>query len=208
MILSRPLAVVTPTLEADVLRVLALADTSFTPGEIHRLTPSTSISGLRRALNRLAEQGIVHAERTPVAVLYSLNRRHLAADPIIALARLPETLLDRLRDQFASWSTPTEFAAVFGSAARGDMRADSDLDLFVVRPSGLDPEDSGWRAQLDTLAAEVTAWTGNDARILEYGEDEVTGRSPVLEAIRAEGLVVSGSLNWLQRRLTRVRVRR
>ena len=53
----------------------------------------------------------------------------------------------------------------------------------------------------------LPAWTGNDARVLEYGDDEVSGRSPVLDAVSTEGLVVHGSLGWLRRRLRRERAR-
>ena len=79
MELSRPLATVTPTLDGDVLRVLARADADFTGGDIHRLLDGPSIRGIAKTLNRLTEQGIVNRRLAGRAFLYRLNRDHLAA---------------------------------------------------------------------------------------------------------------------------------
>jgi hypothetical protein len=82
------------------------------------------------------------------------------------------------------------------------MRPDSDLDLFVVRPNDVDAEDEGWREQLDTLSRDVTNWTGNDARVLEYSAKEVQrglrGRDAVPADIGAEGLRLAGPDRYLQ----------
>ncbi len=134
MILSRPLSVVTPTVDGDVLRALALADASFTTGELHRLIGAHSVDGVRKVLLRLTAQGIVSAEPAGRAYLYRLNRDHLAAGPIEALARLREALVERLRAELGSWPIPAVYGALFGSAVRTDMRLGSDLDLLLVRP--------------------------------------------------------------------------
>jgi hypothetical protein len=52
------------------------------------------------------------------------------------------------------------------------MRPKSDIDLLVVRPDTVDADDPQWRTQLDGLASSVTAWTGNDTRILEFSVRE------------------------------------
>jgi predicted nucleotidyltransferase len=143
----------------------------------------------------------MHPEWTTTSALYSLNRQHLAAEPVIALTRLRDTLVQRLRDRLDTWAVPARYAALFGSAVRGDMRANSDLDLLLVRPSGLDQDDERWHQQLSELSADASAWTGNDARIFEYAEAKVGPDEPVLAAIADEGLRLHGPSTWLRLKL-------
>jgi hypothetical protein len=201
---AKPLRVVTPTLDGDVLARLALADAAFTPGELRRLIPDASVDGVRRVLNRLADQGIVTRRPVGPAITYRLNRDHLAAGPITALASLRATVVSRLEDLVADWETPTPFAAVFGSWARNTAAAGSDLDLFVIRPNGAD--DDTWEAQIAALESAATQWTGNDARALVLAEDQVRARpdQPVLNAVLNEGVAIAGNPAWLQAALSKV----
>jgi hypothetical protein len=90
---------------------------------------------------------------------------------------------------------------LFGSAATGRMRPDSDIDLLVVRPKSVDIEGAEWRRQLESLSTAVTAWTGNDTRLLELDEDEVRrgleGGERVLDDIRDHGVVLYGRAAYL-----------
>src|ERR1700712_1208035 len=99
MELRRPLATVTPTLDGDVLGVLALHDITFTTGQLHRVLSRHSEEGIRKVLQRLVKQGVVESERVGHAYAYRLNREHLAAQHLIGLAQIPETLLNRLEDR-------------------------------------------------------------------------------------------------------------
>jgi len=206
MNLSRPLQVVTPTADGDVLYVLARADAAFTPGQVRALAGRYTTQGIRNALNRLAEQGIVRTQGTSTSVLYSLNREHLAAPHIVALAELPTTLTDRLRNLISAWAKPPVYAALFGSATRSDMRPSSDLDLFVVRPADVDEDDDVWAEQLSDLRTAATAWTGNDARVLDYAETRMPARTgvpdPLLTEVSAESLTLHGPLGWLRKQLS------
>lgn len=103
MQLSRPLATVTPTLDGDVLAVLARQDGTLTTGQIHRILAQFSEEGVRRVLQRLTRQGIVLSDRVGNAYSYRLNRDHLAAEHIIKLADLLATFLARLTERLASW---------------------------------------------------------------------------------------------------------
>lgn len=201
MELNRPLATVTPTLDGDVLAVLAQQEAAFTTGQLHRVLDRYSEEGIRKVLRRLARQGVVHSERVGNAYSYHLNREHLAADPIIELARLAHTLLQRLEDRLAGWAFPPTYAAVFGSAARGTMTEDSDLDLLLVRADNT-PVDM-WDEQVGELIADVNRWTGNDTRPLEYTVSELTAaRSElVLRDVQKEGLTVAGRRAWLSQHL-------
>lgn len=203
---QNPLAVISPTLDADVLSVLALApETRFTTGQLQRLVPTDdqgtprSIPGIRKVLERLVVQGIVASEQAGRAVLYRLNREHLAADHVVALARLRGELLDRMRKELAAWRPPPVYAALFGSAARGQMRPDSDIDVFIVWADA-DRAQAG-EAKTSAFADQVTRWTGNDTRLLIWTADEVSeraGREPVLGFIAEGAQTLFGNAAWLR----------
>jgi len=201
MDLAHPLRVVTPTVDADVLSVLSLADAAFTAPGVHRLIGEHSEAGIRKVLKRLSDQGIVLAERAGNAWLYQLNRQHLAALAIIAIARLDQTLMQRISDEVRLWVEPPKYVALFGSAAKGMMRPDSDIDLFVVRPADIHLEHPVWEQQVTSLEASVTCWTGNDTRVLEFGESEVQSglatRMVVLLEIADEGIPLFGPDRFL-----------
>jgi predicted nucleotidyltransferase len=208
MELGRPLAVITPTVDGDVLRVLAQADTQFTPGDLHRLMDRHSLAGVRRVLERLTTQGIVTRRRAGSAYLYQLNRDHLAAEAVIALADLRVQLLHKLSSTVKKWAEEPVFGAVFGSAAQGTQRPDSDLDLFLVRQFGSD--DDRWDTQVADLAQDATRWTGNDARVMSFGAQEIREDSEpasVLQDIADQGLVFWGEPLWLRQQLRLARRR-
>jgi predicted nucleotidyltransferase len=198
---QHPLAVVTPTLDGDVLAVLALVDEAFTTGQLHRTLSRFSEDGIRKALARLRKQGIVLAEPAGNAYLYRFNRDHLAAEPIRALARLRQTLLSRIEERLESWKWPPVYAAVFGSMARATASTSSDIDLFLVKDDDVPNEQ--WDAQLAELADDVSKWTGNDARPITFTASDLARRrnEPLFSEVLAEGLTVCGQRSWLQRQI-------
>ena len=203
MQLDRPFLAVTPTVDGDVLSVLARATTSFTPPQVHRVIGHRSEAGVRRALMRLTEQGIVTAERAGNAIQYELNHAHLAAEAIMTIARLRDAFIARLRQHLGAWIIPTPYAALFGSAARGAMSPSSDIDLFVVRASSVDGEDDAWTDQLHELAVVARDWTGNDVHVLEYEEADLlrVPRDSVLDEINQDGIALTDPSDYLRRKL-------
>ena len=195
--LNRPFATVTPTLDGDVLAVLATHEATFTTGQIHRALNAFSEEGIRKVLARLVVQGVVLAERVGNTYAYRLNTAHLAAEPIVALATLFNKFLSRLEQRLSGWEYPPVYAAVFGSTARGAMTADSDVDLFLVKES--DTPETVWARQVTELAAAVTAWTGNDARVVEYSAADLPAATtePMVQELLERGLTVAGSRAWL-----------
>jgi predicted nucleotidyltransferase len=198
MLLQEPLAVVTPTVDGDVLAVLAGAEASFTPPQVQDILHRHSVAGIRKTLNRLVEQGIVDAERVGNAFNYRLNRDHLAARQIIELANLRHSLLERIREHVGAWSPPPRLVMLFGSAATGTMRADSDIDLFVVGDNH-DLDRDTWQTQVGDLERLVSRWTGNDARVLQYSISDLDHpNDPVVDDIRHDGILISGDRSLLR----------
>lgn len=202
----RPLLAVTPTLDGDVLAALAYAEEEFSGRQLARLVGRGSAEGIRRAADRLAAQGVVHRRSVGAANLYRLNRDHLAAPWIEGLASLREQLVDRLREEIASWETRPMVALLFGSAARGEATTRSDIDLLMVRSAGCDPDSEPWQTEILTLQQRVTAWTGNDGRVLQYGEHELSGQGPaepVVEHALNDGIELFGAKRTLRGLLDR-----
>jgi predicted nucleotidyltransferase len=203
MELQRPFAVVTPTVDGDVLSALARADAAFTPPQVHRLIGRRSEAGVRKALERLSEQGVVRAERAGQAMQYQLNRDHLAAEAIVALANLRQTFISRLRGLLSGWTMPTPYAALFGSAARGTMTTSSDIDIFVLRAGDVE-DDERWQEQIFQLELTVHRWTGNDTQVLEYDETDMAvphdGDLVITEVLR-DGISLAGSPTYLRQML-------
>jgi predicted nucleotidyltransferase len=188
-------------LDGDVLGTLARADAEFSGRELARHVGHGSAEGIRRAADRLVIQGVVSRRAAGTAHLYRLNREHLAAAWIEGLAGLREQLIDRLRDLLTSWEEPPNVVLLFGSVARAQATSASDLDVLVIRPRECDPDTDRWRTQLAELQRSATAWTGNDTRILELGEGELSSASlqPVLKEALSDGIELFGSRRQLRR---------
>jgi len=201
----RPLSVVAPTLDGDVLGVLAGAEEEFTGRRIHRVLGHGSEHGVRKAADRLVEQGIVTRRQAGQAKLYSLNRGHLAAPYVEGLGSLRSQLIERLERTVAAWKKPAAVVFLFGSVARGEAGPESDLDLLVVRRLDTKEESPNWQDQLAALEREATVCTGNEARVIEYGKADLADpdvRGVVEEALD-EGVPIYGTRVRLRRLLDR-----
>lgn len=199
--LNRPFATVTPTLDGDVLAVLASADVTFTISQVRRILASGSGEGIRKVLTRLTAQGVVLHDQVGRTNTYRLNVEHLAAEPIVALSRLNSTFLTKLEKYLDGWGKMLRYAAVFGSAATGRMKLDSDIDVLLVRAASFGPDgDDMWEQRVTELARLVNAWTGNDGRIVEYAEEEFRAAAasgePLLRDVAKQGLTVAGTRAW------------
>ena len=141
--------------------------------------------------------GVVSSQRAGRTHGYRLNTEHLAARPIAMLADLHGELISRLRRNFDEWVEPPVYAALFGSTARGDMTATSDIDLFIVHRDTAELDD--FQQQVDDLSARVTRWTGNDTRPLTYAATEVGPGDPIFTSILNQGQTLYGDRVWLTR---------
>ena len=202
---QHPFRVITPTLDGEALAVLARAESNLSARAVHRLLGRASEAGVRRVLQRLRVEGIVLAEPAGRAILYRLNRDHLASRCVEELAN-PRRLLVHILAEFLGELHPKPvYVAIFGSVARGEASPDSDLDLLVVRPQGIDEDDAAWREAIGKLQQFATLVTGNHCHPLEYSQEEFVGRvrdAPVLKQAQREGLTVLGSAEAMLQRVT------
>ena len=149
------------------------------------------------ALHRLADEGLLDRREYGPSKLYTFNREHLAADPILLLLSIRARLLDRLRSTIEQWELAPTHASLFGSAARGDGDEHSDIDLLIVRSDKVDAEDEQWRSQIDDARQRVPRWTGNRAAVSELSESDVlallAAPTPILDELRADAVVLNGA---------------
>jgi len=130
--------------------------------------------------------------------VHELNREHLAAQVADILAALRPAMFERIRAELSKWKPKPYYACVFGSAARGDGDASSDIDVLIVHPPFPgDPkppkqqrvrdslghewsepvsvpaaEARRWPAQVDRLKDGIHAWTGNSAQLIDLSWSE------------------------------------
>jgi predicted nucleotidyltransferase len=196
MDLSNPFEGMLPGVDTAVLGVLAASKKARTGRELARLA-GRSQPAVQEVLERLSEQGIVHAAYLGRSGSYTLNREHLAASAIEDLTDLRNRLFARLRQEIAKWAVAPAHASVFGSAARGDGSPQSDIDIFVVRPATKGEDDPIWRRQLDELGDHVLDWTGNHAGIAEVHEPDLAlwkGNEPAVAVeIKTDAVELGGS---------------
>lgn len=195
MDLSHPYNVISHPLDSAALHVLVGTTEGLSGRRIAALMGSTQ-EGARKALQRLVSTGAVEQGEAGNAILYRLNRRHLAAPAIEQLTELRRVFLNRLADTFSAWEPAPLHASVFGSAARGDGGSSSDIDLFVVRPEAVPEDDPAWRGQVESLTADVRDWTGNHANLVEVPASalvDLSRRRPaVVDSLEADALTLAG----------------
>jgi predicted nucleotidyltransferase len=193
--LAHPIRTLVTSLDGPVLEVLVRTTRPLTGREVHRLAAAGSENGVRAVLHRLAEQGLVLADERSNAVFYVLNRDHLAAPAVDVLVNLWGTFVGRLREAFDGWDPRPIHASLFGSAARRDGTAASDVDILLVRPAK--PADTRrWVTQTERLAESVHAWTGNHCQFYEVTRravaEHVQVREPIIESWRRDAVTVYG----------------
>jgi predicted nucleotidyltransferase len=207
MDLSHPLRSVVPSLDGPVLEVLAATSRPLSGREVAKLAGRGSPSGIRLVLQRLAEHGLVKREDRASAVYYLANRDHLAWPAIQALILLDRELERRIKSLVDGWKIQPVTLAIFGSAARHDGSASSDIDLLLVEPPGVADLDA-WAWQRDHLAEVVENWTGNSVQIYNIDHETLTAHvdhgEPIVAEWRRQARTITGhDIRDLLRRATR-----
>jgi predicted nucleotidyltransferase len=156
-----------------VLGVLSGTSAGLTGRTVARLA-GMSPAGAGKVLAHLLEYGLVLVEPVSAANAYRLNRDHLQVGPALELLRAVDRLEHRLEAAMRAWPVPCAGCALFGSAARRDGSARSDLDLLVLRPDAVAFDDQAWRSQLDQTAGQAERWTGNRLSWVEFDTSTFT----------------------------------
>lgn len=163
---SAPYRVITPTLEGPILSALGDVTAPLTRGQIVDLVGDASEAGVRKALARLAEQGIVIEQRLGKRYAYVANREHLLWPSVEGVFRARAMLQERVERAIAGWEFAPASVELFGSLARGGSDATSDIDLLIVRPHLPAGAEETWDEQVSDLNDQIVRWTGNTCDIV------------------------------------------
>jgi predicted nucleotidyltransferase len=189
------------TSKIQLLRALLPLDGPVSGREAQKLAGVSSDNGTRHALNTLADLGVLSQQRLRGTHLYSVNRDHHLIAPLQALFAAESQRLSMLRDALRNGFEEqgllahVKCAILFGSAARGEARPDSDLDvLFVADANDVVEAVEGVAIDLQgvvfmRLGVSLAPITLPLAR---FRERHAAG-DPLLREIETEGRVLLGA---------------
>lgn len=169
---ARPVEALFPGVQGKVLGVLARNHSELSMRAVARLS-GVSPQQSSVVLGHLVDLGLVERRDVPPVALVRLSPDNVAAQTVVALASLRQTVLHRLVDIAASISPAPTSLIVFGSFARGRAGAASDLDALVVRPAGLPGDDNEWTDSLGTWTDRARRIIGNPINLVEVSADEL-----------------------------------
>jgi hypothetical protein len=192
---AHPIEALFPGAQGKILAVLAETTAELSIRTIARLA-DVSVAQAARVLPRLNELGLVERRDVPPSSLFRFVPEHVSVQPLLQLARARDVLIEEMGRAAAVLPLVPVSVIVFGSFARGDSDAVSDIDAVLVRPVGIDADDDRWSSAVEQWRTTVRRMSGNAVEILEIGTEEVAarlnGRREVWRAIRHDGLVVHG----------------
>jgi predicted nucleotidyltransferase len=150
--------------DAAVLRVLALQARPVSGREVARLSGRNQ-SSTRRALARWTAIGLVRGEAAAHATQFTLNRDHVLWAPLEQILLAPVKVDQAIAQLVDDRSHGASTVALFGSVARRESRADSDIDIALIPDDRMSPDEVD--RLRDDLADVVERMTGNTAQVIE-----------------------------------------
>lgn len=192
MDLESPLRTIASPVEAEVLRVLAGADIEFSASQVHRLAPAGSNFGVRKALSRLADAGLVLSRSHGNTATWQGNRLHILWPAIEIAVNARTELLARMRAAVAEHEALTAY--VYGSFARRDSSPQSDIDLLLIHRDDVDDE-----SMIDIaydLTTRIEVWTGNPGQAFNVTRSYLLGMlragDPIVTSFRQDAQALVG----------------
>ncbi len=116
-------------------QLLLHPESSYHVRELARLTGTTP-GTLHKELSRLAGVGLLRREKQGNQVRYQANRECPVFTELASLFRKTSGLVDVLAEALRQLHPAPDLALVFGSLARGEENARSDVDLLLIADCG------------------------------------------------------------------------
>jgi len=107
-------------------------DQSFYYRQLTRALKGLSVGTLQRELDTLNHLGLIERSAVGKQVFYRANRNHPIFPELRALVAKTVGAIPTLRSALAPLADRISVAFVYGSIARGEERAESDIDLLII----------------------------------------------------------------------------
>lgn len=98
----------------------------------------TSVGSVQRELTLLANAGLINRSELGSQVFYRANQEHPDFPELRALLAKTTGVFQMLKAALAPLSSRIDLAFIYGSVARGEDKATSDIDLMVIGAVSLD----------------------------------------------------------------------
>jgi len=116
---------------------------------------------------------------------------------VLALSRARDLVLEELGGLAAELPEPPVSVILFGSLARGDGGPDSDIDVVMVRPTGVGEDSDDWRRSVEAWRVDVRRIAGASVDLVEVSEADIArllrSRRPMWRDVFRDGVVVYGA---------------
>ncbi|MCL1838902.1 MAG: nucleotidyltransferase domain-containing protein [Propionibacteriaceae bacterium] len=184
MFFNLPFGGLIPGAKGAVLEVLLNTQKPMTGRHVSLMVgESYSLWAVQQALKDLEAMGLVEAQSYGRSRLHQLNDRHVNIPSLRAMA-YPVEVLRRVVQQA---SAGAHAVILFGSIARGEASADSDVDLAVIAPKDWDGAH--------TLQDAVWEELGSNCDVLVFTPAEFCVKEriePVVSSILRDGVALVG----------------
>ena len=195
---TRPVEAVIPGATGQLLATLARVEAELPVSTLARIARvgRTRASGI---IAELSDLGIVERREIGRTVMVSLARHSAAGELIDRLAHLGSEVIVRLRALATELDPAPETLLVFGSFARGEADAHSDLDVLAVRSPAANP--AKWADGLSVFAEQARTLAGSPVQVLDYDLDDLRRKAgprakvgrDFWSAVRRDAIVLVGS---------------
>jgi predicted nucleotidyltransferase len=190
-----PVEAVIPGAQGRVLAVLVTTTAELNLRTIARLA-GVSLAQASRVLPKLVELGMVERREVPPSSQFRLVRSNIAARAVIELGRSRNLVLERIGSGAAALPSPPTSVIVFGSFARGEAGADSDLDVVIIRPDEVGEDDEKWAHSIESWRNETRAIAGNRVEVVEVRHHDIhaklASKQQLWRDVLRDGIVVYG----------------
>ena len=178
-----------PTVRGDILAAtLTQSDKWWYLSELAQFLRTTP-SSLQRDLKALVDGGILQQRREGTRAYFKADTRSPLFTDLRGLVEKTAGLFPTLQQLLEQFDTRVDVAFVYGSIARGEEHATSDVDLLVIGAVGL--------AELAPALRKVEAQLGREVNVTSYSRPEFkkkvgAGDHFLSEVLRAPKQFVKG----------------
>ena len=148
-------AVLFPSTKRKILALFFLnPDQEYYFSEVVRLT-GTRQGVIQRELKTLAEAGILNTEKRGRQKFYRTNKGNPIFPDLRNIVFKTFGIIGQVKDALKPLEKRIEVAFVYGSFARGEEVADSDIDLFIIGKAPLDEIVSALTKVENSIGREI-----------------------------------------------------